>query len=134
MLEQLRRLADEGASFAFETTLATRSYARWLRSIIKRGYALHIVFLWLHSPELAIDRIASRVSIGGHHIEDKVVRRRYLAGIRNFFDLYSELAKTWVVYDNSKVGQPQLIASGSRNELELLVLPEAWRSFCEVAQ
>jgi predicted ABC-type ATPase len=110
MLARLRELARQRISFAFETTLASRSFARWLEELKRNGYSVHILFLWLPSAEFAIDRVATRVRLGGHSIPIETVRRRYHAGVRNFFDLYQAVASDWRVYDSSG-GAPRLIAA-----------------------
>lgn len=101
ILRRLRHLSDAGEDFAFETTMASRSFAPFLRACAGRGYAVHLLFVWLSSPELAIARVARRVAAGGHHIPEEVVRRRYARGVRNFMELYMPLAREWVCYDNS---------------------------------
>jgi predicted ABC-type ATPase len=110
MLARLRELARQRISFAFETTLASRSFAPWLERLRREGYSIHMLFLWLPSADFAIDRVAARVRMGGHSVPAQTVRRRYRAGIRNFFNLYERLASTWRVYDNSG-SAPQLIAA-----------------------
>lgn len=112
MLARLEELSRQRATFGFETTLASRSFAPWLRRRIDDGYSLHLVFLWLASSELAIARVARRVVLGGHTVTDDVVRRRYGAGLRNFFELYQPLSTTWRMYDNGNVLEPRLIARG----------------------
>jgi predicted ABC-type ATPase len=109
MLARLRELARQRISFAFETTLASRSFAPWLTNLKQSGYSVHIVFLWLPSAEFAIDRVADRVRLGGHDVPEKIIRRRHASGIRNFFGIYERLATSWRVYDNS-AGAPRLIA------------------------
>jgi predicted ABC-type ATPase len=109
MLARLRELADRRASFAFETTLATRSFAPWLGSLARSGYGVHLFYLWLASPELAIERVAYRVRSGGHNVPPETIRRRYDAGLRNFFSLYRPLVTGWAVYDNTD-GYPRLVA------------------------
>lgn len=109
MLARLRELARRRASFAFETTLASRSFAPWLERLRRDGYSVHIVFLWLPSAEFAIERVADRVRMGGHSVPTDTVRRRYRTGVRNFFHLYERLASTWRVYDGSR-DAPKLIA------------------------
>jgi predicted ABC-type ATPase len=84
MLERLRELAAARKSFAFETTLASRSFVPWLKEVIATGYRFHLIFFWLDRPETAIERVKRRVSLGGHHVPDDVVRRRYDGGLRNF--------------------------------------------------
>jgi predicted ABC-type ATPase len=64
MLQRLHALAEQRASFAFETTLAGRSYARWLRSLRATGYTVDLVYFWLASPDLAVARVVERVSRG----------------------------------------------------------------------
>lgn len=99
MLKRLKALARAGRSFAFETTLATRSYARWLKTLVKGGYEVELVFLHLPSAELAVERVKQRVRVGGHVIEDAVIRRRYERGQRNFAELYSRVVTHWSVLD-----------------------------------
>ena len=115
MLARLKELAARRADFAFETTLATRSFAPWLRDLRLLGYDMHLFFLWLSSADLAIARVADRVGIGGHYVADEVVRRRYSAGIHNFFTLYRPLATTWTVYNNSGP-EPICVAEGLASE------------------
>lgn len=110
MLTRLRELAAQGVDFAFETTLASRSFAPWLREQRDAGYRVHLVFLALPSAELAIQRVADRVRRGGHHIPDEVVRRRYEAGLRNLHGLYRPLASSWHLLDNETLGEPSLVA------------------------
>jgi len=52
-------------------------------------------------------------SLGGHGVPEETVRRRYHAGLRNFFHLYQPLATTWAMYDNSETAAMRLIAAGS---------------------
>lgn len=101
MLARIRELASQRVNFAFETTLASRSFAPWLRQLVTSGYSAHLVFLWLPSADFAVDRVAERVRTGGHNVPPETVRRRYAAGLRNFFLLYQPLVSGWVLYDSS---------------------------------
>jgi predicted ABC-type ATPase len=112
MLERLRQLADAGENFAFETTLASKTFAHWLEVLKAKGYAFHLFFLWLPSPDYAIARVAERVRIGGHNVPEETIQRRYNAGLRNFFTMYQPLADTWRMYDNSAPGEPHLLSYG----------------------
>lgn len=109
MLSRVRELAEQRVSFAFETTLASRTFAPWLRDLAVSGYAVHLVFLWLSSADLALERVADRVRRGGHNVPAATVRRRYDAGLRNFFRLYEPLASTWRLY-NASGPRPKLVA------------------------
>jgi predicted ABC-type ATPase len=131
MLRHLRTLAIQRRTFAFESTLAARSYAPWIRQLCQQEYAFHVLFLWLRSPELAVQRVRERVRLGGHDVPEVVIRRRYQYGIRNFFDLYLPLATSWSVYDNSLSQAPPLLATGKGKALPTFYQPELWRRFCE---
>jgi predicted ABC-type ATPase len=112
MLARLRALAQAKRSIAFESTGASRTFARWLAELKQAGYEVHIYFFWLASPELAISRVAHRVRLGGHDVPAATIRRRYDRGIRNFFHLYLPLADRWELFDNSALGSPRRIAQG----------------------
>ena len=101
MLEEIRRHAEAGDTFAFETTLAGRGYARMINQWRMAGYHVKLIFLSLKSPEHAIARVALRVRQGGHDVPEPVIRRRFAAGLSNFRTLYSPLVDTWSLYDNS---------------------------------
>lgn len=111
MLARLNELARQRESFAFETTLASRSFAPWLRDLRASGYGVHLFFLCLSSPDLAVQRVADRVRSGGHDVPAETIRRRYRAGIRNLFNLYQPIVTTWAVYNCSGL-KSQLVAEG----------------------
>jgi predicted ABC-type ATPase len=113
MLVRMRQLAEQQGDFAFETTLASRSFAPQITEWKRAGYAFHLIFLWLPSAELALARVHERVRLGGHDVPAEVVRRRYRRGIANFFELYQPLATTWRFYDNSGM-RPRLLARGGQ--------------------
>lgn len=102
MLKRLKNLAQKNQSFAFETTLAARSFAPFLRQCQAQGYRVNLIYVWLSSVELAITRVALRVASGGHNIPEDVICRRYGRGRKNFLEIYSKLADYWIVYDNTK--------------------------------
>ncbi len=116
MLQRIKQLASERVNFAFETTLATRSFAPWLKRLKDDGYAFHLVYLWLPNAEFSIKRVRERVKLGGHDVPHETIRRRYQAGLNNFFQLYQSLTDSWDFYDNSRSGDPSLIASQGKNK------------------
>jgi predicted ABC-type ATPase len=126
MLEQLHELVAQRADFAFETTLAGRTYATWLESLREDGYRSHLFYFWLDSPDLAIARVAARVQKGGHHVPEGTIRQRYGRSVRNLFDLYMPVVTGWKVYDNSGDARPRLIAKGKAEQPETVFDPETW--------
>lgn len=127
MLDYLHDLAARRKSFAFETTLAARTYGPWLESLRAVGYVSHLFYFWLNSPDLAVSRVAERVRAGGHHIPEGTVRRRYARSIRNSLDLYRPVVTTWQVYDNSN-GRPRLIAFNN-GYFDTVLDRDSWNSF-----
>lgn len=119
MLERLRTLSDSALDFAFETTLASRTYPSFLRNCKSKGYTINLIYFWLQSPELAIARVRRRIESGGHSVPEDVIRRRYERGRRNLIELYLPLCDYWISYDNSSE-TPRLIAEGAINQ-ELLI-------------
>jgi predicted ABC-type ATPase len=126
MIDRLRELAEQRQSFAFETTLAGRSYARWMEPLITSGYEFHLFYVTVESSDMCIARVARRVRAGGHHVPDDVVRRRYSASLRNFFDLYRPMADSWTVYDNSGEREAQLVATGAHNDTMVIADQRIW--------
>jgi predicted ABC-type ATPase len=133
MLRRLRDLAGRRRSFAFETTLASRSYATWIKELRRQGYEFSLLFLWLRTPELAVQRVRARVRIGGHDVPEDVIRRRYHKGVKNFFGLYQALAGSWGVYDNSSRGNPRFVAEGMGGNVTGIHAEGAWRLFTRQA-
>jgi len=131
MLERIHYLAKKRNDFAFETTLASRTFAPWIADLRKTGYDFHLVFLWLPNEDFAIARVAERVRMGGHDVPEKTIRRRYHSGIRNFFRLYRPLADTWFFYDNSGGGNPGLLAYGEKDKSLLVNDPFLWHNIKE---
>jgi predicted ABC-type ATPase len=126
MLERLHNLAAQRCDFAFETTLASRTFAPWISRLCDGGYSFHLAYFWLPSPEMAVARVADRVRLGGHDVPAETIHRRYYAGLRNFFALYQRLTETWTFYDNSQRGGARVIASGGGTVVETIRDPESW--------
>ncbi len=119
MLEQIHSLAGRGVDFGFETTLSGRTYLKLLQEMKKRGYLIHIFFLWISDVELALERIRLRVRNGGHSIPDATVRRRFGRSLPNFLRVYKPLADSWTIFDNSG-DVPEMIAIEESGKIEIL--------------
>jgi len=101
MLDEMAACADRGDSFAFETTLSGLSYLRHIDHWRSQGYRVDLYFLALPNAQAAVDRVAERVSQGGHDIPEPVIRRRFAAGRSNFDQHYKAKVDTWALYDNA---------------------------------
>jgi predicted ABC-type ATPase len=110
MLTRIRELVGARQSFAFESTLAGRSYKA-------DGWRVTLVYLWLPSPPYAIERVARRVQQGGHNIPSDVIERRYRTGLSNMLRLYLPLADVAGIYDNSDGGRRLVAFQRERDSL-----------------
>lgn len=125
MLNRINKLIDEKVDFAFETTLSTKSYQSLIKSARKSGYDIWLLFFWLPSPEMAKERVESRVKNGGHSIPGDVIIRRYYRGISNLINIYYSIADNWFVLDNS-TPESRLIAGGQNTIVNQIINNEIW--------
>jgi predicted ABC-type ATPase len=113
MLQAMDDQAARGESFAFETTLSDSGYAYLIQTWQRQRYLVSLYYLHLHSPELAIARVAERVRQGGHSVSEFVIRRRYQTGWNYFKSLYRPLVDDWMLFDNSGEA-PTLVEWGEK--------------------
>ncbi|WP_298764409.1 zeta toxin family protein [uncultured Polaribacter sp.] len=109
MINRINELLKDNESFAFETTLSTRSYKNKILQAKKQGYTVTLLFFWLNNIELAKERVRIRVIEGGHNIPPNIIERRYLKGIYNLFEIYLSIIDGALIFDNS-FGKHELIA------------------------
>ncbi len=131
MIQRLRSLSDSGSDFAFETTLAARTFAPFIIDCRATGYTINLIYFWLRTADLAVERVARRVASGGHSIPEEVIRRRYDRGRRNLSSLYLPLCDGWMVYDNSR-SFPRLVAERIINQQPMIYEDETYRQITDV--
>lgn len=119
LLKQIHEFAERRADFAFETTLAGKTYVTLLRRLKQQDYRIHLFFLWIPSVELAVARIKNRVAEGGHDVPVADVRRRFGRSLQNFFEVYRSLLDSWTLFDNSTM-KPSLIAEEKDGKLTVV--------------
>ncbi|MBE6251151.1 MAG: zeta toxin [Bacteroidales bacterium] len=116
MLMKIRYLLKRQDDFAVETTLATRTLLKIVKSAQAAGYTVTLLYFWLNSPEMAIERVRARVEAGGHNIPEETIVRRYHTGIYYFFNIYAPICERWILTDNSQIPF-RVIAEGSKSEV-----------------
>ncbi len=116
LLEQIQEYSNKKLDFALETTLSGKTYVSLFKKLKKKGYVLHLFFLWIPNASLALERIKERVTKGGHNIPAGDVKRRLTRSIHNFFSIYGPLVESWSLFDNSNI-KPHLIAKKERGRL-----------------
>lgn len=117
MLNKINELIKRRKDFAFETTLSTRSYIKTIEKARKNDYEITLLFFWLDSVDLAIERVRTRVKEGGHNIPEKIIKRRYYSGMKNLFELYTPVSDYWIIVNNSNPNL-ELIAEGNYENIE----------------
>ena len=124
MTERIHKLIEQGQDFAFETTLATKSYKNLIIKAKKKGYYVTLLFFWLRTPDLAVKRVETRVKEGGHNIPENVIRRRYKNGLKNFYNIFEPIVDEWMFIDNS--GEPYEIIAHRNPESSFINNTERW--------
>lgn len=115
MLYRIEELFRGKMDFAFETTLSTKSYKEKVLFAQANGYKVTLLFFWLRTVELAIERVKLRVEEGGHNIPVEVIERRYRNGLKNLFDIYLPLCDETIIVDSSDTAY-DLIAEGNKGQ------------------
>ena len=118
LLEQIGLYADKKIDFAFETTLSGVTHLSRLKDMKKESYRIHLFFLWIPDIRLSLERVAHRIKMGGHGVSEKVVRRRFHRGIKNFFKIYRSILDSWMLFDNSRV-IPHVIAEEEDGKVKI---------------
>jgi len=118
MIEEIKQYRRQRADFAFETTLAGRTYQTLLRDMKKEGYYIRLFFLWLQSPDLALRRVKERVNMGGHDVPVQTILRRFDRGLYNLFHLYRPLLDSWILFDNS--GEEPIVIAKEKNGIRTI--------------
>lgn len=109
MLSRIHELAHQNLNFAYETTMASRTFVQLINQCRNNGYCINILYIWLNHPDLAVQRVNSRVEKGGHKIDESVIRRRYKRSMQNLMNIYIPLADRWSIVDNSTL-DPIIVA------------------------
>lgn len=125
MLRRIQDLLSQRRDFAFETTLSTRSFVGLINRAKTLEYTINLIYFWLDSVELAIERVRIRVSEGGHDIPIDTITRRYFAGLNNFINLYCDKVDYWMLINNSKT-KLELIAEGRIGVANQIHNVETW--------
>jgi predicted ABC-type ATPase len=124
MIERIKSLMEKGEDFAFETTLATKSYQKLIERAKKNNYHVEMIYFWLNSMDLAINRVKIRVSEGGHGIPEPIIKRRYNSGLKNFFNIYLPIVDTWMFIDNSS--RPSEVLAQAHDGISEVFSQEKW--------
>ncbi|MBE6218172.1 MAG: zeta toxin [Bacteroidales bacterium] len=133
MLMKIRYLLKKQRDFAVETTLATRTLLKTARLAQDAGYTVTLLYFWLNTPELAIERVKARVETGGHNIPEETIRRRYHVGIDYFFHYYAPICERWILADNSQIPF-RVIAEGSKDDVINIKDEETYEKIKAIAQ
>ena len=133
MLMKIRYLLKKQSDFAVETTLATRTLLKTAKVAQASGYNVTLLYFWLNSPELAIERVKARVAAGGHDIPEETIIRRYHVGIDYFFHYYAPICERWILADNSQIPF-RVIAEGSKTDVINIRDKETYAKILEIAK
>jgi predicted ABC-type ATPase len=132
MLATLKDLARQRADFAFETTLASKSFAPWIKELVDDGYIFRLFYVFLPNADAAVRRVSERIARGGHAVPEETIRRRYEAGLKNFFRVYQPLTTHWTFIDNTVAGSRRIIAHGQSSAIDDVFDEQLWKAAKDV--
>lgn len=132
MVAKIRYLLRKQMDFGIETTLATRTILKTVKMAQNAGYTVTLLYFWLNSPDLAVERVRARVEAGGHNIPEETIRRRYQVGIDYFFHDYAPICERWILADNSQIPF-RVIAEGSKRDAINIKDPETFEKIRKIA-
>jgi predicted ABC-type ATPase len=110
LAEALRIENGVANSLTVEATLAGRTRLKTIEEAHTAGWPVHILYFAVKTPEIALARIARRVSVGGHDVPEVDARRRFSRSLANL-PQYLAACDFWRVYDNN-APQPVTVAEG----------------------
>ena len=102
LLEEARSLIAAKTSFAIESTLSGKIHMALLREAKARGYRILLHYIVIGSATQAVARVALRVKLGGHHVPEGDIRRRFDRSRQHFLTEYVALADEWGLWDNQE--------------------------------
>lgn len=120
-------LVRQKESFAFETVFSdpVGDKLDFLKRTAEAGFTVAICFIGLESPELSQERVAMRVSQGGHDVPDEKIFGRYPRTLVNLKAAIKQLPHV-LVYDNSDLARPYRHLATFENGMQTLkALPGA---------
>jgi predicted ABC-type ATPase len=132
VLKRINTLIDQHVSFAFETTLSSKSLAAILKRAAKNGFDIELIYLALPSATIAMERVAARVQQGGHNIPEPTILRRFHRSLYNLFNRYISIVDRWKVFDNFAT-PPKLLARGTRKR-KTIFMEQKWQTLNALAK
>lgn len=131
MIKRLHYLCEHNINFAWESTLSGSNYVKFIKKCRLHNYQIHLIYFWLESPQIAIQRVKKRVECGGHNIPENVIIRRYYRGLKNFKNLYLPLSDSWVIFDNSQL-PTILVAEKKESQSPMIYDEKVYKQIIEV--
>ncbi len=116
--QKLSEAVANNKSLLIESTLSGRYLQKFIKNLQGKDYQITIIFLFVNSPEILIERIAERVKKGGHFVPDEDVRRRFARGKQNFWNIYKDLSDSWGLIYNTE-GRFYEVAFGENEAIEI---------------
>ena len=107
-LNEIHRYVAKRESFALETTFSGKTHARLISKLRADNWRVELIYLWIPSVAVSLDRVRERVEHGGHNIPPEAIIRRFPKSVHNLLYVYSDLCSSTACFDNSGE-QPKLI-------------------------
>ncbi len=117
MIKEIDASIEANRNFAIETTLASKNYLKIIRKLKQDNWNIELLYLYLPTVELSIQRVAERVKSGGHNIKTTDIKRRYSRSVSNLINFYMDEIETVMCFDNSN--NSRMIFSKKHDKLNI---------------
>ena len=116
---ELNNSIDAGESIVIETTLSGSYINKVAQKSKKSGYLIKLIYIFIDSEELCIERVRARVLKGGHDVPEADIRRRFQRSLHNFWDNFTQLSDDWVLlYNGDENYQQVAMGEGIKYSIE----------------
>ncbi len=118
LIKKIDESLKQEKSFVIESTLSGSFLEKYIRQLKANNYEMSLIFIYLGSEDLCIERIKSRVLQGGHNIPDEDVRRRFNRGLSKFENRYKSMVDYYSVCFNDALYNFQIVKSFDIQEID----------------
>lgn len=109
------KLLEQGISFTFETVMSSMDKVELLGKAQRQGFRTYLYYVATIDPDINIERIRSRVHLGGHPVPDEKVRSRYRRSLDNLVAAIRHSNRAYL-FDNS-ASEPELLVEFSEGRV-----------------
>lgn len=116
----LNEYLKNNKSFAVESTLSGKNIERIIEKAKEKNYKIILIYTFLQSCTICIERVRKRVENGGHNVPEDAIIRRYYKSIVKFWDEYRFIVDEWTMFYNGYDYAPVIVSFGQKDNFDII--------------